>query len=82
MSASNGGEQLADLAKAATTARATAQAFSKDASSENNLNRLRDITDSGFTHLDEKDRAFRDLLVGGLDRRRDQDRARDRQDHR
>ena len=81
-SASNGGDQLAGLAKAATTARATVQAFSKDASSESNLNRLRGVTDSGFTFLDEKDRAFWDLLVGNLDRRRDQDRARDRQDHR
>ena len=81
-SASNGGEPLADLAKAATSARSTAQAFSKDASSENNLDRLRGITNSGFVFLDEKDRAFRDMLVGNLDRRRDQGRARDRQDDR
>lgn len=83
-SASNGGDQLADLAKAAASARSTVQAFSKDASSENNLNRLRGITNSGFVHLDEKDRAFRDMLVGNFDRRRDRDRgrARDRQDDR
>ena len=81
-SASNGGDQLADLAKAAATARATVQAFSKDASSENNLNRLRGITDSGFVFLDEKDRAFQDLMFKGLDRRRDHGRARDRQDDR
>ena len=79
-----GGRQLKELATVAAATREAVEDFSKDASKESNLNRLRGISGNGFIDLNEKERALHDMLagkfasIGGHNRDRDRDRPRPR----